>query len=157
MFNWKKALYFILFILLTFIFIGGCQKNNSQQANPDSVQFSKISTQNNKTDQQLANEAKDYLSKKKNVSSVFAVNTSKKLLVAVEIPHNMRFQLATIRKQLTKDLKEKYADYDVELSTDKKITIELEKLEQQLSNKNISEKDLKKKLKRLIQLSKEQT
>lgn len=54
-------------------------------------------------------------------------------------------------------MKKQFKNLDVEFSTDKKIIIELDKLEKQILNNEISSKELKKRLKQIVTLSKEQT
>ncbi|WBX79732.1 hypothetical protein PD280_19070 [Virgibacillus salarius] len=79
------------------------------------------------------------------------------MLIAIEIQHGKRFQLGKIREQLTKQMKKEFKNLKVELSTDKKIVMELEKLEKSIQSKSYSKKKLEKKLKKLIEFSKEQT
>lgn len=54
-------------------------------------------------------------------------------------------------------MKESFPDLDVTLSTDKKIMLEVEKLEQKIKANQLSEKELSKKVKTLLELEKEQT
>ncbi|SET28251.1 Sporulation lipoprotein YhcN/YlaJ (Spore_YhcN_YlaJ) [Oceanobacillus limi] len=137
----------------------GCGTDTGQGTsdNPNNVELTKISTQRKDTDQQLANKAKDILKKKESVSGVNAVNTSKKLVIAVDVPQHERFKMAETRKKLRKEMKKKFSQVDVELSTDQKIILELEKLEEKLQKGSIKKKDLEKQVEDIIKLSKEQT
>ncbi|WP_042223968.1 YhcN/YlaJ family sporulation lipoprotein [Oceanobacillus manasiensis] len=128
----------------------------SNKAN-EKLDLTHISTKNNDTSQHPANQAKDALSKYKEITEVKAVNTTKQLIIAVQVEQNKRFNLTSIRKQLQKEMKKKFPDHKVELTTDKKIVIELKKLEEKLQSESISKKKVEKRVKEIIKLSKEQT
>lgn len=140
------------------LLLGGCgvdSSNNTSENHHNDVEFTKISTKT--INQSDSNHAKELLSKKDSVISVQAINTAKKLLITIEIPHHERLQLAKIRQDLHKEMKKEFPNLKVELSTDKKIIIELEELENKIKKNNISNKKLEKELDRIIKLSKEQT
>ncbi|WP_159431566.1 YhcN/YlaJ family sporulation lipoprotein [Ornithinibacillus halophilus] len=134
----------------------GTEMNNSSGRNSQDIQLTKISTKGNIHDQTAANRAKEILSKNDSVTAVQAVNTSNKMLITIEIPHHERFLLEKKRKELQKKMEKEFPDYKVELSTDKKIILELEDLEKKLREDNISNKKLEKELKHIIKLSKDQ-
>ncbi|MFD2043918.1 hypothetical protein ACFSTA_05110 [Ornithinibacillus salinisoli] len=149
----------MLFIGVVLFLLVGCttDTNNGTNGDKNTVELTKISNLNNDIDQQPANKAKDILSQKKNVTAVKAVNTSKKLLITIEVPHHERFQLASTRKKLKDEMKKKFPKMEVELSTDQKIILEVEKLEKKLQKGSIKKKDLEKKVKKIMDLSQEQT
>ncbi|MDY7045349.1 hypothetical protein RVS70_14170 [Virgibacillus sp. M23] len=154
--RWARNL-MISFLLITLI---GCGNDSAlepptNQPNGD-IDLTKIST-NSSVSQHHANRAKEILSHYQEITTVKAVNTDKHMLIAIEIQHGKRFQLGKIREQLTKQMKKEFKDLKVELSTDKKIVMELEKLEKSIQSKSYSKKKLEKKLKKLIEFSKEQT
>jgi predicted small lipoprotein YifL len=122
----------------------------------EKIDLAKISTEQ-PVSQKPANEAKDLLSHYPEITKINAVNTNKILLLTIEIEHMKRFKLADIRKELKKKMKKSFPDLKVELSTDKKIVIELEKLEKQIQENKLTKKEIKKEVKRLIELSKEHT
>ncbi|WP_373895857.1 YhcN/YlaJ family sporulation lipoprotein [Virgibacillus natechei] len=150
--NTFKSILFISFVLL----LVGCGTNPESQGNND-IELNQISTTANAIDQGPANQAKEYLSKYEEITSIKAVNTSKKLIVAIEIEHHERFGLADFREKRKKEMKEKFPNMEVELSTDKKIVLELERIEKALESESVSKKELEKALDQVISLSKEQT
>ncbi|MBY7143803.1 hypothetical protein KFZ56_12250 [Virgibacillus sp. NKC19-3] len=147
-----KSIVFISFALL----LVGCGTNSESQGNND-IELNQISTTSNAIDQEPANQAKEYLSKYEEITSIKAVNTSKKLMIAIEIQHHERFGLANFREERKKEMKEKFPNMEVDISTDKKIILELERLEKALESKKVSKKELEKALDKIISLSKEQT
>lgn len=137
-------------------FLIGCQATSMEQPNDEEPSYTKLSTQN-EFDQQLSNQVKEYLKDNKDLTSVQAVNDEEKILITFEIPHMKRFKLADIRKELKKDIKEKFQIKKVEVSTDQKVILELDKLEEEIQDKSVNKNELKKELKRIIKLSKKQT
>ncbi|CDQ40297.1 MULTISPECIES: hypothetical protein [Virgibacillus] len=127
----------------------------SKQRNED-IDLSEISTDQS-ISQEPSNRAKDILSHYDQITTIKAVNSDKEILIAIEIKHMERFKLAKIREQLTKEMKEEFDNLKVELSTDKKIVMELDKLEKNLKKQVYPKKDLQKKLNKLVEFSKEQT
>src|SRR5699024_4268004 len=89
--------------------------------------------------------AKNILSKNDNVTHVYAVNTKDTLVIAIKVRHMKRFRLQKIKQELTKKMKKEFPKMDVQLSTDEKIVIELDKLEKKLETTSISKKELKEK------------
>lgn len=148
-------------LILTFGFIFmliGCGTNPKPETmeNNDNIELTKITT-NQVTDQQASNQAKDILNNYEGITTVKAVNTSKILLIAIEVKHSKRFNLAKTQKQLTKKMKNSFPDMKVVFSTDKKLILELDQLEKDLQANAISNKALNKKIKHLVSLTKEQT
>ncbi|MFD2628206.1 hypothetical protein [Oceanobacillus kapialis] len=123
----------------------------------EAIDLKHISTSDQDTSQQYANRAKESLRKYPEITAVKAANTSKQLIVAIQVEQGKRFNLAGIRKQLKKEMNEKFPKLKVEVTTDKKIVIELEKLEEKLESKEMSKKSVEKRVKEIIELSKEQT
>ncbi|GGB53567.1 hypothetical protein GCM10011409_33990 [Lentibacillus populi] len=143
------------------LFLTSCtQDTDTNSANDDQndefTKFTKISS-DNFIDQDAANQAKKVLTKYEEIKTIKAVNTSKYLVVGIEVHHNKRFQLTDLRKEFTKTLKKKFPKFKTELSTDKKMLIELDRLENDINGNNISNKQLEKEVKHIIKLSKEQT
>ncbi|WP_053074927.1 hypothetical protein [Ornithinibacillus californiensis] len=147
----------IIIGIILMVSIIGCSDDSTSQRNKDnSVNITQISAKNN-YNQHFSNEAKQTLSQKEDITKVVAVNTDKLLVIAIEVPHHERFNLKKVNKDLSKEMDEKFKDLTVELTTDKKIVLELEKLEGQLRKNEISKKELKKQLKHISKLLKEQT
>jgi hypothetical protein len=147
----------IIIGIILLVSIIGCSDDSTTQRNKgNSVNITQISVKNN-YNQHFSNEAKQTLSQKEDITKVVAANTDKLLVIAIEVPHHERFNLKTMNKELSKEMDEKFKDLTVELTTDKKIVLELEKLEEQLKKNEISKKELKKQLKHISKLLKEQT
>lgn len=139
------------------LFTGCMQKDsNVEPTGNRTLELTKLSTKGI-TDQQPADQAKEFLSHYEEVSGVRAVNHKGQLLVAVEINHHDRFFLDNLERELRKDVKKNFQEMKVTLSTDQKIFIELDQLETDMTNKDISQKEIKKRMNDLKKLSKEQT
>lgn len=150
----KAVIAFGLFLILL-----GCGLNSTNEStgNEDKpIELTKLTTHST-IDQHPANQAKESLRKHKEITSIKAVNSNKKLAIAVEVEHNERLKLAKIKKKLTKEMKKRFSKMDVEFSTDKKIFIELESLEEKIKSDSITKKTLKREINRIINLAKEKT
>lgn len=108
-------------------------------------------------DQSLANKVEKELIKEKDISKVRAVNTNKELLLAIKTPQFDRLHLKKIEKRVTSDLKDEYPHYKVTVSTDQKLFLELNKLEQKIQQNNVNKKKLLKEFSNLKKLMKEKT
>ncbi|MDQ0214089.1 hypothetical protein J2S13_000484 [Oikeobacillus pervagus] len=149
----------IFLLLLTIIGIGsGCNENQNQMGydNKD-LSISQVDTTSKPIDQSIANQAKEKMITKDEITDVMAVNTDKELLVAIKVENFNRFRLKSIEKTVKSDLEKMYPNHKVVVSTDKKMFWELEKIEQRLQKNNTNKKRLKKDLQKLESLIKEQT
>src|SRR5699024_11299737 len=106
----------IMLTLMALIFLISCSPGNNTSQNNQDVNFNKISTSGS-IDQTAANQAKEKVSRHDSVTAVNAVNTDKKLIIAFEIEHNKRFQLADIGKKIQKEMEKKFSGHKVEVST----------------------------------------
>src|SRR5690625_1778042 len=150
-----------LLIVSMIAIITGCNTDDSvlePTGTPNNdIDLMKIS-ENHQLDQHISNQAKDSMRKYAEVTAAKAVNTDEKMLMAIEVEHNERFNLTSIQKQLQKEIEEQFPHIKVEFSTDKKIILELDKLEKKIQKDNTySQKKLKKEMDKLINQSKEQT
>lgn len=150
-----------LFIIVSLLIITSCQQeprtNQHNQENKSlDVDLTKLSTQL-PIDQTFANEAKDYLKNMEDLTAIQAVNTNDQMMITIEIEYLKRFQLEKTRKDIEKQMKDTFPDLEVFVSTDQKIILELEQIEQALQQNNLTEKQLEKKIKELMNLAKEQT
>jgi len=148
----------IFLLLLTIIGIGsGCNENQNQMGyNNNDLSISQVHS-SKPIDQSVANRAKEKMITKDEITDVRAVNTDKELLAAIKVENFNRFRLKTIEKTVKSDLEKIYPNYKVVVSSDKKMLWELEKIEQRLQKNNTNKKSLKKDLKKLENLIKEQT
>ncbi|WP_337020311.1 hypothetical protein [Oceanobacillus massiliensis] len=149
----------IFYLLCSALLFTACANNENdtgQTNNTDSAEIENISNQS-LVSQQPANHAKELLSKHEEITAINAVNTKDNILIAVEVEHHERFTLAQLRKKFQKEMEDEFKDMKVEFSTDRKIVLELEKLEKDIRNDKLSNKELEKKVKKIVKLAKEQT
>lgn len=150
----------MIFIALVLIIFSGClNKDKNLTLEPKGNQpmgLVKLAS-DEKIDQQPSNNAKELLSNYEEISGVRAVNHNNQLVVAVDVDHDDRFNLDNIERDVSKKIKRDFSNMKVTISTDQKILLELEDLENALQKNNISEKELKKRLQEIKKLSKEQT
>jgi len=106
--------------------------------------------------QTTANQAKELVIKRDDVTGVRGVNTNKELLIAIMVPQMDRFQLKAIEKSVKEELTKEYPDYKVQVSTDQKMFLELDILERKLEKGKTGEKELKKELGNIKSLMKEE-
>lgn len=146
----------ILFMLGMIFFLIGCTTDTNTSQQGDDVNFTNISTKKS-IDQSVSNMAKQSLKPYEELKSIKAVNVGGNLVIAIDVYQNNRFGLADIRKKLQKKAEKEFPSHNIELSTDKKLIIELDKLEKQIKQETISREKLQKKIKHLIKLNNEQT
>lgn len=148
--NRKKA---IITVSLFFLLFGCGTDSTTEQDKQDTP----IKGSNKLIDQQPSSDAKEILNKHEEITAIKAVNNSKTIVVAVKVKHSERFTLKSLKKKMTKELKDSFPKLDVVFSTDLKIFLELEKLEKEMQTGPLTEKSFNKKLDKIIKLSKEQT
>lgn len=150
-----KYKYLITYILLIIMMVTGCSGTNEnsteKQQNITDVSFK------NSHNQSVAEKVTQLLKDEEVVENAKTVNSDKELLVAVKINHMDRFRLKEINQRLKKKVKEEYPDYKVMLSTDQKIFLELDKLENKIKADQLGKKKLEKEMNRIKSLSKELT
>ncbi|MGE7762742.1 YhcN/YlaJ family sporulation lipoprotein [Peribacillus sp. NPDC097895] len=154
---YKLKCYTSIFSLIIVLLITGCSTNSSQIDNKDQdLEIRKVHT-NNPIDQSVANQAKDTLSNADGVTDVKAVNSNKELLVALKVENFDRLRLKKIEKKAQTELKNTFPDYKILVSTDQKMFIELDQLEQKVERDHTKIESLIKDFKRLKALLNEKT
>ena len=78
-------------------------------------------------------------------------------VIAIDPKHHDRFRLKDLRKSLKDTVEQSFKNYEIELSTDLKIILELRELKLQLNEQNITKEELHKELERIQKLANEQT
>ncbi|CAK6481332.1 YhcN/YlaJ family sporulation lipoprotein [Peribacillus simplex] len=148
---------FIMFLLLlTIIGLGsGCNQNQSGEDHED-LSISQVHT-SKPIDQSVANQAKKKVIKEEDISDVKAVNTDKELLIAIKVENFERFRLKKIEKNVKSDLEKDYPDHKILVSTDSKMYLELDQLEQKIQKDNTNRKELEKDFNKIKSLMKEET
>lgn len=145
-----------IILLIFFLLLSACTNTAQPKQNANEEKFSVIHT-STAYQQDTSNKVKAYIERNEAFNEVYAVNSDSQILIAVIPEHQERFQLKDFRKELEKELKDEIQPIKLELSTDRKIALELGKLEEKLKNNTLSKKELHKELERIIKLSKEQT
>lgn len=151
------------YIALILLFLIGCngQGDNTTSSNNlgTSYQLTKTSGQQNNENlnQDNAFKAKNILLQQQEVKLVRAIEGKESLIVAIELMHRNTFQSKTLTKELKNKLEKEIPSKKIEATTDHKIFIELEKLENKLNNNELTKKQLEKKLNKIQKLMKEQT
>lgn len=98
-------------------------------------------------DQSPSAKAKDIVSEREETTDIRAVNSDKDLYLAFNVDTFDSFRIDKIEADVKKELKKKFPDYNVQVSTDKKVFLELEALEAKLANKKVkNKKELEKNL-----------
>ncbi|MGM0876659.1 MAG: YhcN/YlaJ family sporulation lipoprotein [Bacillota bacterium] len=151
----KKKIANIVLVFIVCIGLGsGCTGNQNQFANNNDANIVKVHT-SKPIDQSVSNQAKEKVIKEEEISDVKAVNTDKELLLAVKVNQFDRFRLKKIEKKVKEELEKTYPDYKILVSTDSKMYLELEQLEQKLQKDKTKKKNLKKDFDNIKSLMKE--
>ncbi|WP_247747192.1 YhcN/YlaJ family sporulation lipoprotein [Alkalihalobacillus sp. BA299] len=100
-------------------------------------------------DQTKADHAKKIILSMDEVIEVRGVSNEENIYIAPSVKHFDRLHLNGIRSDGFARIKKRYPNAKVHVSTDKKIFMELEKLENELKEKRISKEDFTKRLKKL--------
>ncbi|WP_413380367.1 hypothetical protein [Alkalihalobacillus sp. 1P02AB] len=137
-----KKIMIPLFVLI--VLISGCQNLSVNEPTTQS-----LIVENDTFDQTKANESKKTLMKMNEIIEVHAVSFEDKIYVAPKVKQFSRFRLKEIRKEGFDKIKERYSEDEIHVSTDRKVYMELEKLEKELKNETIKEKDLKEKVRKI--------
>jgi len=152
-------IYRILLIVALLTITACMNKTNESAFEPvrnDDLELTKLSSYGI-YDQNPANKAKDMLSKHDGVSRLRAVNDRNDLVIGVGVRQHKRFSLKEIENEMRKELNEYFSDLEVTISTDKKILLELKKLEEGIENDELTNEQLEEKLTKIKRLSKEET
>lgn len=149
---------FLFIISFLYFLLSGCTQAEPETIN-NGIRPVKMSTSESQQtiNQEEANKAKDILLKKDQVKLVRSVQSKDLLIAAVELEHWNTFKSKTLTKEMKKTLEKELKIKNVEVTTDHKIFIELEKLEEKMINHDISKKKLDKELQKINKLMKEQT
>lgn len=147
----KKIL--ISFISILFVLIG-CNNSEEPRTVSENSNGSITKISNTKPiNQSITNEAKEYVLEKDEVTEIRGVNTEKDMLMAIVVKPLQQFNEQDIESEVKKSLEKKYPQKKIEVSSDKKIFIELNKLEKEIEKDDLNQKELEKrfnKIKKLI-------
>jgi hypothetical protein len=152
----KCKRFLIILTVLSLVALVGCNQDEDKQSQMKNVNYTKV-TSGNVVDQSPSVRAKEFVSKKEETTEVKAVNSKKDLYIAFNVGTFERFQLDKIESDVKKELKKKFPNHTVHVSTDKKVFLELETLEEKLgSNKVKNNKDLNKSLNHIKHMKNDQ-
>jgi Sporulation lipoprotein YhcN/YlaJ (Spore_YhcN_YlaJ) len=152
-----KQLKFCLLVLTVIGLGSGCNENHNQLAdNNNDLSISQVHT-SKPINQSVANQAKEKVITEEEILDVKAVNTDKELLVAIKVNQFARFRLKRAEKKVKSDLEKTYPNHKILVSTDSKMYLELDQLEQKLQKDNTNMKNLKKDFNKIKSLMKEET
>ncbi|WP_280768288.1 hypothetical protein [Salipaludibacillus daqingensis] len=135
----KSFIFLFIFLLLN---LGGCdtgQKTFEAQSADDASEIS----------QKVAEDAEKTVKELDRVDDATAVSNKKDVYVHLDVRGFDRFFLKDIRKEAKDKLEAENPDGTVEVSTDKKIELELTELKQKLSDQEITRKQLEDDLKKV--------
>lgn len=147
---------------MVFLCISACTNQAGQNITDERKdQPLKIAT-NNSTSQNktltnslIAKQSKEMILNYKEINEVIAIHFDKQLFVGFNVKKFQEFNVVKIEKRVHKDLKKTFPQVDLIVSHDRKILIELEKLAN--NEGNLSDRELKKRLRKIKELSKEKT
>lgn len=151
---------FLLLTIVCLIIPIGCAKNSSPNTQNNikqqNLKFTPVQNQSN-INQQISNEVKNILSEHDDITEISVINNHQDIIAAINVKSLSRFKLKKIEKKLEKKVAKQFPDKEVTLSTDKKIMIELNRVERSIQKEHLSNEKLKRKISRIKKLSKEQT
>lgn len=106
--------------------------------------------------QSPARQAEHIIKKKKGVTEVHAVNSKKDLMVAMKLKTFYRLSSQQMVDKFQKSLEKRFPDLKVQVSSDRKIFMEISSLQKQLKQGKVGSQGLDSKMKRIDKFMKEQ-
>ena len=108
-------------------------------------------------DQHPAENAEKLLKNNKEVTKAHAINSNDYLVAGFDVKQRHKWNLEKRKKQYKKQLKNEFPDHTILLSTDQKLILELNKLTNQLNEKELSKNQIKSNIKKLKKLHDKKT
>ncbi len=141
--QFKVMVYLLLssFMILS----AGCSHQKEGEGNKNDVSIQTYYFENK---QAASKEAQDTIGTMPEITDVKVVNSEEDLIVAVKPKHLERFQLKSLKKKIKKKIQKQNPDIKVMVSTDQKIFILVDQLENKL-NKKMDRKDIDKEIKKI--------
>lgn len=144
----------ILFLALG---LASCQGINDGAAEKKQHPIIKVAHQQKTAQKQVAERAAKKVLEIDEIKKARAVTTDKTLLMAFDVYHLNRFRIKRIEKEVKADLKKMFPDKNIKVSHDRKIMLEVEKLQQKMEQNELDQKELNKNVKKITKLMKEKT
>ncbi|WP_408011171.1 YhcN/YlaJ family sporulation lipoprotein [Pseudalkalibacillus sp. A8] len=141
--QFKVMVYLLLssFMILS----AGCNNKKEEEGNKNHESMQTYYVENK---QAASKEAQDTIDTMSEITDVKVVNSEEDMIVAVKPKHLERFQLKSLKKRIKKKLQKQNPDIKVMVSTDQKIFILVDQLENKL-NKKMDRKDIDKEIKKI--------
>ena len=138
----------LFLVMASLLLITGCQE---KQNNPASMkQIQQKNQEMISIDPREMEEAKKIAQQNKRVDQATAVTFDHELFVALKVSNFNRFFLRSTRSEVHKNLRKRFSNKEVHVTTDSKLFDELSKIEKQIDQQpQQPEKVLEKKLKKI--------
>ncbi|WP_161568127.1 YhcN/YlaJ family sporulation lipoprotein [Anaerobacillus alkaliphilus] len=133
-----------VFLLIILFFISGCNVAGQGDVKP-----LYIGGQSKIFDQTKADEAKQIVLSMDEVVAVRGATLEGDIFVALKVKQFDRLFLDRIRKEAADKIKKRFPDAKAHVSTDKKVFLELEKLEKELYENKIKKSEIEKRWSRI--------
>jgi hypothetical protein len=138
---------FILGMILLLLFASGCSNNDINDKSLHTPMNTSYSS-NSVIGAEITAEINEYILKNEAIYDVVSIKSNKEIYVAVKVKQMKRLSMKKIEKVLEEKLSDRYAQYRITVSTDKKLFLEVEKLLNEKDKSNLDER-----FKKLIKLS----
>ncbi|MFD3447652.1 YhcN/YlaJ family sporulation lipoprotein [Microbacteriaceae bacterium 4G12] len=125
----------------------GCAKQEEKKTAKKQTKTTKVSMTT--FNQAPAQQAKKRIETIQGILDVKAVNSNRELYVAAKPAQYKRFQLDQLKKDMKQKIKPSSSDVKIHVSTDKKIFMLLDQLENKIEKGEADKKMVKKKLKKI--------
>jgi tRNA U54 and U55 pseudouridine synthase Pus10 len=146
-----------LVFAVLFLFLTACANQENQEINSQTNEMSTLQAKSSTTEQGIAERAEREVLAFEEVVDVVAINNNDQLLVGFKIKQFSKLRTKEIEGKINKKLKKEFPNYETTASSDLKIFLETEKVKKQLSTNITKQKDVDKRMSKIIKLSKEQT
>jgi len=148
-------------IVCAICFTSGCSNNSHEQKSKTSLvkktQPAPIEINYKEKENSIAFQVREEIKKIDKIYDVAIIEGNKDILVSYKVKHLHRFGMKKIEKDLNKALKEKFPKHTFVVSSDYKIFLEAIRLKEDVEYHNLSNKEAKKRLYKIIKLKKEMT
>jgi hypothetical protein len=124
-----------------------------KQTNPKSMDVLDVSDGTGDLEEKVENQVEQY----DQIYDVVVIRKQDQVLVAYKVKHLQRFRMKKIEKQVTDQLEKQFKDVDFIVSSDYKIFLESVRLNKNLRENDVSEKQAKKKFDEIVSLKEELT
>jgi metal-sulfur cluster biosynthetic enzyme len=147
-----RAVSLFLVLMVSVVLLAACGQGEVKERVEDTVMRTS-NEQKEKSDKEQRAEkiAKDF----KEVKGAVAYDTEDELVVAFHVTQYQKFFTEQIEKKVKKALEKEFPDEKVVVSHDLKMRLEIERLRRDVEQKDISKKELEKRIKKMKTLREE--